>query len=246
MRAKFTSKNKYKIKLSSIFLILLLSIVFFSLFFLHTFNQKITPNLLTIASSSVNKLNETILMEYKVSDVYKSIDLNNVIEIVKNKNDEIISVDFNLENAYDALSLIATYLTDSLKNTELKKEILKYYEDDLNINNSTIVLTIPMGALSDGVYLSNLGPRIPVKISYVDYLTTSIRLKIEDYGINTVLASIYVDCNITNKYIIPSISEKISNSYSILLASKLIEGVVPDYYGGTIDKKSSILNVPIN
>jgi sporulation protein YunB len=243
MRAKFERKNKFQLKLSSIFLVLGFIIAFLTMMFLNIFNKKITPNLLTIANDSINKLNESILMQYKVSNLYKSLDLNNIIIIDKNKNDEIISVDFNLDNVYEALSIIANYLHDSINDNKKISEILNYYDKELNINDNNIVLTIPMGSASNNIYFANLGPRIPVKIEYVNYLTANIRLKLENYGINTILVSIYIDCDISNKYIIPTISEEINNSYSILISSKLIEGVVPNYYGGSIDTKSSILNV---
>ena len=103
-----------------------------------------------------------------------------------------------------------------------------------------------MGVASDGVFLANLGPKIPVKINYMGYLATSVRIKLEDYGINSVLVSLYIDCSITNEFIVPTIQKEINHSYSILLASKIIQGTVPEYYGGSWETKSNILNVPID
>ena len=41
------------------------------------FNKKITPRLLNVAAASINKLNETILTNYRVKDIYKQVDLEN-------------------------------------------------------------------------------------------------------------------------------------------------------------------------
>ena len=103
-----------------------------------------------------------------------------------------------------------------------------------------------MGAVSSNIYTTNLGPKIPVKINYVGYLASALRISLEDYGINNVLISIYIDCSITNELIIPSSKREVKNDYHILVASKIIQGKVPEYYGGMMETKSSILNIPIN
>ena len=221
--------------------ILILSVVFFM-----KFNNKVTPNLIHIAEASINKLNETILTNFKVKDVYPQADLESAIVITKNAKDEIISVDFNLENVYKALSMITEYLQKSVEDISVRKEILKYYNEDLSSNLNSIILTIPVGVASDKIYLANLGPRIPVKVSYMGYVASSVRIKLEDYGINNVLISIYIDCFITNEFIVPSRDAEINHEYNILVASKIIQGTVPEYYGGAIEAKSNILNVPIN
>jgi len=52
--------------------------------------------------------------------------------------------------------------------------------------------------------------------------------------------------DVTNEFIIPFTSKEINHEYNILVASKIIQGVVPEYYGGAMEAKSNILNIPIN
>lgn len=210
------------------------------------FNKDVTPKLLNVAEVSINKLNETILTNYKVKDIYPQVDLENAIVLTKNKKEEIISVDFNLEEVYKSLSIITEYLQQSVEDVRVRNEVLKYYNEDLSSTLDSIILSIPMGGFSDKIYLANLGPRIPVKISYMGYVASSVRIKLEDYGINNVLISIYIDCFITNSFITPSIEKEIKHEYNILVASKIIQGIVPTYYGGVMEAKSNILNVPLN
>ena len=221
-------------------------IFFLAVILFFGFNKKITPNLIAIAESSINKLNESILLQYRVSDLYKKIELEDLIKITKNSNEEIIAVDFKLEEAYEALSVITNYLQDSLASERVRNEILTHYNEDLSSSLDSIILSIPMGVMSKGIYLANLGPRIPVKVNYMGYVGTNIRIKLEDYGINNVLIFLYIDCDITNEFIIPATRKTISHNYSILIASKVIQGIVPKYYGGSMETKSNILNVPIN
>lgn len=238
-------QNKFNLKVSHVLGFIFFLILFLSFIFFHNFNKKVTPHLLSVAEASINKLNESILMQYRVSDVYQKVELEDVIVITKNSKEEIISVDFKLENAYNALSLITNYLQSNLDDKSVRKNILKYYDNDINSNLDSIILMIPIGVVSNGIYLANLGPRIPVKISYIGYLGTNVRIKLEDYGINNILISLYIDCSITNEFIIPNTKKEVNHNYNILIASKIIQGKVPDYYGGILETKSNILNVPI-
>lgn len=244
MKTKRYWVKKIHFKTSQILFIIISIIVALTIFFLIQFNKMVTPKLLGVASTSINKLNETILTDFKVKDLYPEIDLANAIIITKNKNEEIISVDFNLENVYKALSKITVYLQDNIENNELKKDVLKYYNEDLSLNMDTIILSLPIGVASNFIYFSNLGPRIPVKINYMGYIASNVRIKLENYGINNALISIYIDCTITNEFILPVIEEEIKHSYSILIVSKIIEGKVPTYYGEVIERNSNIENIP--
>lgn len=245
MKTKASLKKHIHFKTSQIVCFFAILILFLSIVFFMRFNESVTPKLLNVAIASINKLNETILTNYRVKDIYPQVDLENAIVLTKNSKDEIISVDFNLENVYKALSIITSYLQQSVEDLTIRKDILKYYNEDLSSTLDSIILTIPFGVSSDKIYLANLGPRIPVKISYMGYVASSVRIKLEDYGINNVLISIYIDCFITNEFITPSLEKAINHEYNILVSSKIIQGMVPEYYGGVMEAKSNILNVPI-
>lgn len=246
MKIKSNWKNKFHFRFSTVLLFFLITILTLGILFFMKFNKEVTPKLLNIAEVGINKLNETILTNYKVKDIYPQVDIENAIVLTKNKKDEIISVDFKLEEVYKSLSIITGYLQRSVEDANVLNEVLKYYNEDLSSTSNSIILSIPMGVASDKIYLANLGPRIPVKVSYMGYVASSVRIKLEDYGINNVLISIYIDCFITNSFITPSIEKEIKHEYNILVASKIIQGIVPTYYGGVMEAKSNILNVPIN
>lgn len=246
MKIKSNWKNKMHFRFSQVLLFFLFLILLLSIFFFMKFNAVVTPKLLDVAEASINKLNETILTNYRVKDIYPQVNLESAILLTKNSKEEIISVDFDLETVYKALSIITEYLQKSTEDPKVRNEILKYYNEDLSSNLDSIILSIPMGVASDKIYTANLGPRIPVKISYMSYVASSVRIKLENYGINNVLISIYIDCFLTNTFITPSIEKEINHEYNILVASKIIQGTVPEYYGGVMEAKSNILNVPIN
>ncbi len=246
MKTKTNWKKKMHFRISRVFLFFLILILVLGILFFIQFNKEVTPKLLNVAEASIDRLNETILTNYRVKDIYPQVDLESAIVLTKNKKEEIISVDFNLEEVYKALSIITGYLQQSVENESVRNEVLKYYNEDLSSTLDSIILSLPIGVSSDKIYLANLGPRIPVKISYMGYVASSVRIKLENYGINNALISIYIDCFITNSLITPSIEKEIKHEYNILVASKIIQGIVPTYYGGAMEAKSNILNVPIN
>lgn len=246
MKMKSYQHRKIELNFSQILILIMLLIIINSIFLLSKFNKNITPKLLGIAESSINKLNETILTNYRVKDIFPQVDLENAIILTKNSKEEIISVDFNLENIYKSLSILTEYLQNSVNDLKVREDILKNYDKYLSSKLNSIILKIPIGILSDGIYNTNLGPKIPVKIEFMGYVASSVRIKLENYGINNVLISIYIDCYVTNEFIIPFTSKEINHEYNILVASKIIQGVVPEYYGGAMEAKSNILNIPIN
>lgn len=78
MKIKSNWKNKFHFRFSRVFLFFLILILFLGILFFMKFNTKITPKLLNIAEISINKLNETILTNYRVKDIYPQVDLESV------------------------------------------------------------------------------------------------------------------------------------------------------------------------
>ena len=99
----------------------------------------------------------------------------------------------------------------------------------------------PIGLATNNVYLSHLGPKVPVKISFLSSLVTGIKTDVTNYGINNVMLSIYLDVDVTNNIIVPMLDKDISGHYEVLLASKVVMGNVPTYIGNMLESKSPIV-----
>ena len=89
----------------------------------------------------------------------------------------------------------------------------------------------------------NLGPKIPVRISITGELESQISTKVEEYGINNALISMYVDITITEQITMPFISKKIKIDNQIPIAINLINGKIPNYYFDSFDKHSNLYQV---
>ncbi|MBR1417272.1 MAG: sporulation protein YunB [Bacilli bacterium] len=226
-------KIRFKFKIMPIVILIILLL---TTFFLCYINSNITPKLLQISSNSLDTYNNHLIMDFISNDTLSTSDLNNLIELVKNNNNEIIAIDYNIEKSYKVLKIITEGLYEIVSNTSYK-DITDY---DYEIKED-LVLFYPIGLASSFIYFNNLGPKVPVKIKFLSSLVTGITTKVSNYGINNVLLEIYVNVEITDNIVIPFKSESLQKKYDILLSSKVVMGNVPSYLGGTIQNSSPIL-----
>ena len=246
MKKARLQKNKFRVKNSTIILWLFLLICFFCVIIIKNFNQKVTPKLIEIASRNLNKLTYNLFNNYTILTQIDDSILNNILSIHKNKNEEIIHVNYNTKNAYYITNLLASRIKSDFNAIENGKIELDYYDEELSQGLDGIILSMPIGVASNSIYFANLGPRIPVKIKFVGMILTNLKTRIQNYGINNALIEVYVDVSISHEIITPVTFEAKELNYEILIAAEIINGTVPTIYGGAYETKSNILNVPIN
>lgn len=196
---------------------------------LKKFNKIVTPKLVNISKIKA----EDVIYDVITNNVNRyvlddSTLLEQIIEIYQNADDEIITADFNLENAYVLL-----------------RNVTKSIEDNININEEDegIYMEIPIGQYFNSSFFSNIGPRIPVKINFTGTVLTNLKTKITNYGLNNALVELYANIVIVEEIITPINSQQIKTDYDVLLSSKLINGRVPTYYGNTFEKESKIFDI---
>ena len=222
---KIFNNNKKDYGGYNFIIIIILMVAINTIIILYVMGKKLTPKVYKISSHQVNDF------------VYKSINtninntffknkksVNDILKINKNKNDEIIMVDFYLENAY----LIVKELTSNLISS---------------INNDIIVVNVPVGAMFNNVFLNDLGPKIPIKINIVGHALTNLKTKITDYGLNNALVEIYINITINEQILTPVAQDSLKTSYNFLIMSSIINGKVPSFYGGTYEKETRLFDI---
>ena len=210
-------KRKLKIKPLNYLIIIILLVFSVSFLMIHRFNQKISPKMIKVIENKINKLSNDIIMDSFNSQLLNKHDINNILKIIKNKEEEIIAVDFDLEKAYQISLNLTKNIKKSLKelpNTKLSDEYLLKPQG----NNGYIIL-LPVGLATNNNYLANLGPKIPVKVTFIGNLVTGLKTKVKDYGINSALIEVYINISLSEEILIPYVSKKINNSTQILLSS---------------------------
>lgn len=212
MKLKERLKRKYYILIT--FLIsLFLFIIIFSLY-----SEKLNP-----------KLNDYI--DFLVKDeIYKKViksnnfitneEVNDILYIDKNKSNEIVYLDYDIDKTY---KLLNKYI-DSLKKDNSKSKIL----------------TVPLFIASDNIIISSLGPKIKFKYEIIDNVKGKIKTKVTDFGVNNALVEMYFELEIGYLVVIPMNKKESVLKTEILISSKIINGKVPTFYGKNIFKESGV------
>lgn len=225
MRLKRKKKTNYFVIFLIVFVI--------TRIMLKDIGSKLAYHIENIVIKNVNKSVYNNVFSILGSDELGSEELLEVISLSKNNDGEVISVDYNMNIAYDVLSNCMDELYSSITSLDMSS----LYKS--GINN---VYYIPMGLIYNNVLLDNLGFRIPCKINFISDIDMGFMTKVKDYGVNNLLIEIYLVIDVKSYIMSPSTYKEFGETYEILVASKIILGRIPMYYGGIMEKSSSIVS----
>ena len=243
-------KKDHKIKISTkIATVIVLLIVLIYLFISYC-GKKVLPILMNQAQIDCKKMAILIIKNSLNDDVLSVLD-DNLYTVIQNNNGEIQTIDFNPVIVNKFLTKTTNVVADNLRNLEKGKidDISFIDSDNYDIKNlkNGVISQIPMGIISNNVLLSNLGPKIPVRLNLVGNVVSSVETKVRNYGINSALIEIYAKVEVTEEVIIPFQTKTIKITNNIPVGIKVINGTVPNYYGsGRINESSNILSIPID
>jgi len=238
-------KAKKRIKYNWLVFIVVMLVCILTTFIFAVFNKKINPKLIEISRQNLNKITYSLIMDYLDDEILNQEYLDNILIITKNKNQEILAVDFNLENAYVVLSEITRRIEENINELEKGHIKIDYYDGYLTAGANALVLSVPMGAVSDYVYLNNIGPKIPVKIDFIGTVVTNLKTKITNYGLNNVLVELYAYIWLTEEITTPVTFKTEKIEYDVLIAAKMINGRVPSFYGEALEGETNLFNIPL-
>ncbi len=181
-----------------------------------------------ITKLTVDYINETIKENFKEN----SLSTEDIITTVKNKDDEIVAIDFNTNNINSMLYSITNKIQQDMKDlNNLKSD---YIKKDGNI------YYVPSGGILNKPLVSALGPKIPVKVLLKGSVLSNVKTELKDYGINNVLLKVYIHIETRINVYIPFRSKNNKVEMDIPIAMKIIQGEIPQVYGGLFSTSSSI------
>ena len=102
-----------------------------------------------------------------------------------------------------------------------------------------------MGIAFENAFLSNLGPKIPVRFNMVGTVFSNINTNVKSHGINNALMEVVIDVTVSIRVSIPFAWRDFTTTEKIPLAIKVINGKVPTYYSSGISSSSPLLSVPV-
>lgn len=231
-------------RISRIIILIIILIFFFTYTLYSIYNKKITPKIIDVAEMKLQKFTESFLSNNIGYDILNDEIIKDILVINKNNDGEILYVDYNLDQAYLVLDIVTKKL-DSLINDLENGQVENL--DDANIENSKygLIMKIPMFIASDYALMANMGPTIYLKINFTGSILTNIKSKITNYGMNNALVELYVTIKINEELMAPVVNKTLNIEYDVLIASQVINGRIPEYYGGLITGTSNILSIPI-
>lgn len=239
---KIKTKKKHFIRT---LIILLIIILLTSLLIIKYISKKIYPMVFKYAEIETKKFSNLIINNAISKTVTDKITPDEIFKITYDKNDEIKTIDFNTPKINKYLTKATKSIQKDIQNIEkgninkIDKDITqKYNKKDLE---KGIIYTLNTGVISNSPLLTNLGPKIPIKINLIGDVISYVSADVEDYGINNSMIRVFINLKVTEEVIIPFYGKEINMEAKVPIAIKLITGKLPEYYLGTNQKKQIVV-----
>ncbi len=237
---RFYIKKKFKFKDLLLITIIIVFIINYIVF--NTLGKSLGESV-----SYLTKLKIDEITKYYLNDTikkYLNIDSNDYIK-VNFVNNNIVSVDIDNESCNVLLNNILVDLENVVKNIEFGK-IVNYHNLEILKGDNGIIIFMPVGVALKNSLFSGLGPKIPIKVSFLENIYAYVDVEVENYGINNSLIKLYINISIEEILEMP-IKNRISTiDYKFLISSKMVNGEVPSILGGNVSKSSSIVKSDVN
>lgn len=246
MRDRIYLKYRKKRKLSNyftlIFIIIILSLVS-TYYIIEYFSRVVKDNALVYGEAQVRKFITLIINSSLTEGDKDKVNVDDLMDIIKNNNDEIQLINYDSKNVLELLSNVTNNIQEKLLLIEEGRvdrlELSSYYNKDKLKRG--IIYEIPVGLITNNIFLSNLGVKIPVRYSMVGDIISNIETKVSSYGINNALIEVDIYVEVSMIINLPFVTDRVTISNRIPLAIKVIQGVVPSYYLGGFTTNSSIV-----
>ena len=219
----------------SILIIILMVIITISFIIIKVINDKVTPLVMNYSISQMKRVTSIIINRSINSDLLNKVDMNNLFIVNSGSNDEVISVSLD--------SVIVNRITDEISDQcEDNLRLIEEEKYDLLKNKFNIgeeYFFVPSGILFKNTLLSSIGPKIPINLKMMGNVTSGIKTEVKEYGINNSLITISVEITVEMMVVLPFSSDYVSITNYVPISIKLIQGKVPEFYGGLINKKGT-------
>ena len=197
---------------NTIYIFIFLIVILVILSFIYI-NKKVLPVMLEISKDEVKLITNKIINDSVKEELDKGLTFDKLF-ITTYEGSKISTIDFD--------SIIVNRVQNNITNNILNK--LK------NIDNN-IVYKVPLTYSYNNTFLTNISPKIPVRIHPIGYINSEIKTKVTNYGINNALIEVYIDITVTVQVVLPLISNKVDTKLNIPIAIKLVKGDIPNYFG---------------
>ena len=209
---------------------MILIIIIIAVLIINYIDKKISPVIMKYSIGEMKRVVSTIINRSVIDNTFNDIDINDLFIITRNSNEEVITMTLDSRIA----NIITNRITDTCEDNLRKVEEGKYDEIKKEFNIGEEYFFVPSGLFLGNGLLNNIGPKIPISFKMIGNVNGEIETDVKEYGINNSVINISVEIKVELMVILPLGSEFISISNNIPLAIKLIQGKVPNIYGGNL------------
>lgn len=153
--------------------------------------------------------------------------ISNNLYVVNKENDEIKMITYNTYEVTKLINEVTSNIQNKIRDIELGN--IDYYDRDVGLENG-VIAEIPFGVIFNNALLSNVGPKIKLRLNLLGDVMSNIETEVKPYGINNAYIEVRIKLEVTARIILPFVSEKVVISNVIPIAMNVVEGTVPDAY----------------
>ena len=205
----------------NIFIATLLLCVIITIIVLKIISIRVSPILMNYAELETKKLSSIVINRAVNKQLANGMNIDEMFNIIKNDNGEIATIDFNPAIVNKVLNTTTNVVLINLK--AIEEGNIDFIElPDILISNDKdklkngIIYEIPLGTITNSGFLSNLGPKIPIKLNIIGSVESNVKTNIKEYGINNALVEIYIRISVTEQINVPFISKRVTVTYQLL------------------------------
>lgn len=235
-------------KIKLLFWLIIVNIVF-SFFLLQIISNALNPILSNYVNIEAKRFANNIVSSTVNQVIVKNNDYDLFI-ITKNSKGEIETLDYNTQKVNKLLLEITDTIQKELTNLEEGKIEDLQISNNFKLKNLTkikngVLCEVPIGALNGDTLFANIGPNIPIRLSFIGQVQSNLETKISSYGINNITVETNILVEVEEQITMPTTSKNFSVKIKAPLTIKIIKGIVPDYYFPDINKESDSISLSL-
>lgn len=212
-----------------------MGLVLLAAFFLIVFiDKRVNAILDQYINIEVERLTSNIVSR-AVSEVMADEDYNSFLD-VGIKDGHVSYNTQNINKLTDSISLIVHNKLIDLETGDVDDLFVidRFRDGRFKKMKSGILCDISLGSIRNSSLFANVGPTIPVKLTFIGQVMAEIDVKIKEYGINNVIVEMDVIVKVREQASMPLTSKKKDIVVKEPISIEIIKGEIPDYYNGTI------------
>lgn len=213
----------------SVFILVIVIILILSILVVGFINDKIAPRIMDYSISEMKRVASTIINRSIRDNTLTQDDLNKMFIVNKSREEEVISI--TLDSGI--VNIITNRISDACEDNLRLVEEHKFSELKKKFNIGEEYFLVPSGILFNNSILSSIGPKIPISLKIIGNVTSGIVTDVKEYGINNSLITVSVEIKVELMVILPFSTDYVNITNYVPIAIKLIQGKVPQIYGGS-------------